>query len=129
LARAMFSKVAGGPPASPAVWEARAWVGRCDHELGELKAARERFAEVIRTANTPAAADGLRLARYFRLLVIREMPPEGGEQPGPVILAAGERWIKDYPNHARTPEGPGIRCLLARVLTAEAGQPGLRRAP
>jgi hypothetical protein len=88
--------------------------------------ARTKFQEVI-TAGVPAASEGIRLARYFRLLAIKEKPAsfiinEAEKKLGanPIVIAAATRWRADYPRFLKTPEGVGTTFLLAQVLLEEA---------
>ncbi len=113
-ANKVLEKLAGLDDTNPTCWVARAWAGRCWNELGEPKKARARFAEILE-APPRVAADGQRLARYFRLLVIKDQP-EPMEKPAEIILEAGTRWLADYPGYLKTPEGYGMRYLLAEVL-------------
>jgi hypothetical protein len=116
-ARKVLEKVAGQDATNPICWQAKAWLARCHHELGEPKKARQRFAEILGEGRY--AAEGQRLARYFRLLVIRESP-EPDEKPDDIIQEAAGRWVRDYPGFARTPEGYGVRYLLADALMKKA---------
>jgi hypothetical protein len=102
----------------PVCWQARAWAGRCDDELGEPKKARARYALIL-AASPGAAAEGQRLARYFRMLVIKDSP-EPGEKPLEMVADAATRWLADYPRYGKSREGYGVRYLLARVLVDTA---------
>jgi ATP-dependent protease HslVU (ClpYQ) peptidase subunit len=103
---------------NPICWIARAWVGRCYDELGLPKKARESFTQIL-DGPPRIAADGQRLARYFRLLVIKDSP-EPKEKPLDIIIEAGSRWIADYRPYLKTPEGYGMRFLLAEALAGRA---------
>jgi hypothetical protein len=102
----------------PIGWQARAWAGRCDDELGEPKKARARFTEIF-SAPATVAAEGQRLARYFRMLTIKDSP-EPGEKPLELITDAANRWLAEYPRHQKGPEGCGVRYLLAEVCVDRA---------
>jgi hypothetical protein len=117
-ANGVLEKVAATDDTNPICWVARAWAGRCWDEYGEPKKARARFTEIL-DAPTRVAADGQRLARYFRLLVIKDSP-EPKEKPADIIIEAGTRWLRDYPGYLKTPEGYGMRFLLAEMLAAKA---------
>lgn len=112
-AQTALEKIADGDATDPMVWAAKAWLGRCYHELGVPSKARSRYAEVIESS-TPAAEEGQRLARYFRLLVIKEKPDTSDKVPF-VLYDSAERWLSYYRNFHNTPEGYGIRYLLAQV--------------
>jgi hypothetical protein len=112
--------LAGGNVNRSVTWIARAWLGRCYDFNGNPKEARKKYAEIL---NTPARAadDGKRLARYFYLLAFKQTvdPDEQKRLPQTIIREAGS-WIRDYPRHWNTPEGHGIRYLLAQTLIAQA---------
>jgi hypothetical protein len=115
----LLEPIAAGDAANPFTWQARAWIGRCSFELGDPKKARAKFTEVLGAERQAAAAEGQRLARYFRLIVIKENP-EPKENAPAVISDAGARWLADYPGHLNTPEGYGARYLLAEAYADEA---------
>jgi hypothetical protein len=115
----LLEPVAAGDTSEPFTWQARAWVGRCYFELGDPKKARTKLTEAVNADRPTAAAEGQRLARYFRLLVIKENP-EPKENAAEVIAADGARWLADYPGHLNTPEGYGVRFLLAEAYADEA---------
>jgi tetratricopeptide (TPR) repeat protein len=117
-ANKVLEKLAGQDDTNPTCWVAKAWAGRCWNELGEPKKARARFTEIL-DGPPRVAAEGQRLARYFRLLVIKDQP-EPMEKPAEIILEAGNRWLAEYPGYLKTPEGYGMRYLLAEVLAEHA---------
>jgi hypothetical protein len=121
-ARKALEKIAGGDESSPVTWEARAWVGRCQDELGTPKDARVTYDSILR-ANTRAAVRGMRLARYFQILALKETidPAEKKTLPATIIDKA-TRWLTDYPGYVNTPEGQGIRYELAQVYLEQAEQ-------
>src|SRR5262249_3013485 len=99
---------------NPLCWEADAWLGRCQHLAGDPNKARAKFAEIL-NENTKAAAAGKRLASYFRLLVLLEGQPAAGENPQQTVKKAATQWIRADTTYLDTPEGQGIRWLLARA--------------
>lgn len=106
---------------NPLRWRALAWLGRCQHEQGELPAARARFAAVRDVAaRNPAAFEAGRLASYFRLLVIDEKA-EANENPQQIIETETALWLRNYPRAINTPEGCGVRFLQAKYLVQRAG--------
>jgi hypothetical protein len=119
--RKELEKLVGLDNNNPIKWRAMAWLGRCLHELGEPVKARARYAEVIDIGGRiPAAQDGVRLAQYFRLLVINEKA-EAGEDRGKLIETGCASWLKTYPRMTNTPEGCGIRFLQANSVLEKAG--------
>ena len=121
-AQAALEKVAGGDATNPLTRQARAWVGRCIHQLGKPQEARKRFTEL--QAGAPKSDPGRRLARYFWILAFKETtaPDEKKKLPELVIKEATE-WVQDYPNYLNTPEGYGVRLELAEMLFKESEDP------
>jgi hypothetical protein len=126
-ANKVLEKVAEGAANDKVTWQARAWVARSIQELGEPKKARDKYLEIT-DATGPDAKDGRRLARYFLLLAAKETKEAPGKRPveGYIIERATD-WIRDYPSYARTPEGYGVRYLLAETLLAESENPKLTK--
>ncbi len=125
-AQKVFDKLAAGDANDKITWQARAWSGRCFQELGEPKKARAKYNDIL-AATVPAARDGKRLARYFSLLALQEAPEETEKKNlnSYIILRASD-WIAEYHNYAHTPEGYGIRFLLAETLIKEAEDSAVR---
>ena len=98
---------------NPACWVAHAWYGRCLHENGDPNKARAEYTRILEAPATHAA-EAQRLARYFRLLAMRETPELPKETPAFIIKTAKD-WLKDYPGYLKTPEGQGLRYFLAKV--------------
>jgi hypothetical protein len=99
---------------NPLFWVAQAWLGRFTDENGNPPQARQRLGEVL--AQTGKYADaGKRLAGYFRLLVVHEAGDPAVKDKNKEIRDAALRWLRDYPGYKNTPEGFGIRFLLAEA--------------
>jgi hypothetical protein len=98
---------------NPVCWVARAWVGHAYDQNGDPKQARLKLQEVLDQTD-PAALPGKRLARYFRLLLDKAPEPTDATRLA-AIRTEAERWLKDYPNFVSTPEGFGVRYLLAQA--------------
>ena len=103
---------------NPIGWMARAWNGRCYQELADPAHARSEY-EKIMDADV-RAKDAKRLARYFRLLTIREVHEKG--EDGAYIIRQAKDWIADYSGYLKTPEGYGLRYLLAKVYYDETNE-------
>jgi hypothetical protein len=127
--RKALEVIASGDPRYSITWKARAWLGRVVFEVQTADKAREKFAEVIGAGERTAAAEGIRLARYFRLLVIRRAPSDAEKKDKrgipAIIIDRAQGWRKDYPRHHKTPEGYGITFLLAQSYLERAAQPKL----
>jgi hypothetical protein len=123
-ARRLLDPLASGPATSPVTWKAMAWQGRIIFQTEKAEDARSKFTQVLNGARYPAAAEGIRLARYFRLLAIREKPEPADTKvaggPNRLIREGGEAWITDYRRYQNTPEGYGLKYLLAQTYLATA---------
>jgi hypothetical protein len=118
----VLEKVASGDVTSSLVWQAQAWLARCIDESGDPKKAREKL-NIIIDDTTPAARDAQRLARYFRLLVYQEQKEKDYLN---TIEESANRWIRDFPRYLKTPEGYGVRFVLAQVLLEKSENPTLK---
>ena len=125
-AQKVFATVMAKDDANPACWVARAWYGRCYHENGDPNKARGEYTKIL-DADKAHAAEAQRLSRYFRLLAMREKP-DLPKEDGPFIIKTAKDWIKDYPGYLKTPEGQGLRYLLAKVEFQET-QENAKLAP
>lgn len=126
--REALQKIAGKDQSKSVSWQAEAWLGRCYQETGEPKKARAKYSLLVENA-APPAQDARRLARYFRLLCIKQDPdPTQDKDPVATIKEAAARWLKDYPQFHKTPEGYGVMYLLADAIVQEADKPNIPQA-
>jgi hypothetical protein len=124
-AQQMLEKLGQGDPANKVTWTARAWAGQCLYRLDDPKAV-DKLNEV--TSGTGSAVqEGKRLARYFILLAWqkRKQAPDGKTPLDTYLRGRCEDWLRDYPSYGRTPEGYGIRFLLAEILLRDSENPKL----
>jgi hypothetical protein len=112
---------------NPLHWVGQAWLGRFLDESGDPPAARKKFAEVLDQTGKQAAA-GQRLARYFRLLVVKEGGDPSIKDKPKEIKDGATHWLKDYPTYLNTPEGFGVRYLLAEADVQLTAEPKITRA-
>lgn len=125
-AEKLLNPLVGGAVTHPITWKARAWRGRILHQIKSADAARAVYQEVIAGGDLPAAAEGVRLARYFRMLVMQAQPNDEdkkykGTGTGPAwrIIDSATDWRKRYPQQLwKTPEGCGVTFLLAQTYSA-----------
>lgn len=103
-------------------WQALAWVGKCWLELDNPGEARRVFAQVEHEGTQPAAAGGLRLAKYGQLLLL-DRGAGVRSRPADVIRGATE-WLDRFRYDVNTSEGRGVRYLLAKNLVARSGVTG-----
>lgn len=101
----------------PTCWLARAYLGRCHNENGDPGKARSTWA-VIFADNTPASNAAKRIARFYRLELLVSTD---AKDENPIQLA--EDWRKTYPTFRNTPEGCGVRYILANLKFRAAAQP------
>jgi TolA-binding protein len=120
-AKKLLEPIASGSPRQPMTWKARAWLGRILFETETTDKAHAKFQEVLLADKaTPAAAEGVRLAKYFRLKVIQKAPRKEEEKTAvATIIASARNWRRDYRRYRNTPEGQGIAFLLAQTLVGE----------
>jgi hypothetical protein len=109
-------------------WQAAAWMGRCFNELGSPNDARKSLNKLlgkqVTPANSAALGDARRLARYFLMELPKENPSTKDSVHVADTIKAARDWLKDYPRHLNTPEGYGVRYLLAEQLLIQAdGRP------
>ena len=118
-----FARLADADDDSPVTWQAQAWLGRCQFELGEPNKARQRFDALLRAG--PEAEEGRRLSGYFRLLLVKESPTQEEKEKGvaAVLISEASQWLARYPSYGNTPEGYGVRFLLAQVYQEVAAAP------
>jgi hypothetical protein len=123
-AKKALDELAAGAAGDPATWKARAWIGRIQHQIQSADNARKEFAAILGAGETPVTTEGVRLARYFRLLVIKEQPNDEDKKapggPNRIIIDSASTWRARYPRYLKTPEGCGITFLLAQTYLAEA---------
>ncbi len=117
-AKAEFQKVMAKDENGSIGWVARAWYGRCYQENGDNPHARAEYAKIMDA--DVRAKDAKRLTRYFRLIAIREKPDKG--EDAAYIIRAAKDWLADYSGYLKTPEGYGLRFLLAKVYFQETNE-------
>jgi len=113
-----MEKIASAKPESdPNNWKARAWSALFVMENGEPKKARPKLNEILLAPPANKAAnDAKRLARYFYLQVVKDAPEPTEKNVETIIEKNGQAWLTDYKGYLKTPEGYGVRMLLAKKL-------------
>jgi hypothetical protein len=106
---------------NPTSWLARAWAAYAYQEFGDPEKSRTKLKDVA-TENAKVAEAGKRVARYYLMKLNFESPKEKGD-PTAALLKDAESWmkdyaaLKDYAPYGNTPEGYGVRFLLAVAHT------------
>lgn len=110
-----MEKLANRPETDPQTWKAKAWIALYLMENGEPKKARPKLIEILTVSPTNKAAnDAKRLARYFYLQVVKDAPDPSEKDVDKIIQNNSNKWLEDYKSYLKTPEGYGIRMLLAK---------------
>lgn len=114
----LFQQVAKSDPQGRIGWQAKAWLIRCFQEsdsLAEAQAAYRAIVDAKKKAAPPP--DIVRMARYFMLQgVLRNL---NNRAPLKTLADESRKWLKDYPADISTPEGYGVRYLLADALARQ----------
>ena len=111
-ARNIFEKVMYIDDKEPICWIARAWFAQCNFSLGEEKKFESAYKDFINKRNNPAAAAGLRVARYFNVLNNFQ---QGSVQKAEQLEKDATEWLRDYSAYRETREGLGARYFLALI--------------
>lgn len=110
----------------PAGWLAKVWVGRCAEELDSKPEAR-RVYESVAGEKSDAAADAARTASYL-LLRLQARDDQVPNRPAHIqkLIQACDDWLTRYKSAVQTPDGQGVRYVLAGLLEEQAFA-GVRR--
>lgn len=110
----------------PVSWLARVWAGRCAEELDNKPEAR-RVYEAVAGEKSEAATDAARSASYL-LLRFQARDEQVPNRPAHVqkLIQACDDWLTRYKPGVQTPDGQGVRYILAGLLEEQA-LAGVRR--
>ncbi len=117
-AQPALEKLAKGDPKSPSTYQAQAWLARTLNEIGRPADAYKMLNTLI-AEKAPESENGKRLARYFLMLTIPQVPTIK-EDRTKLVQATGEAWLKSYPTFLNTSEGDGVRFTLAQSYLGQA---------
>jgi len=110
-----MEKLSNRPETDPQTWKAKAWIALYLMENGEPRKARPKLIEILTVPPTNKAAnDAKRLAKYFYLQVIKDAPDPSEKDVDKIIQTNSNKWLDDYKSYVKTPEGYGIRMMLAK---------------
>ncbi len=116
IAQNVLESIANSDSSFPQTWAAKAWVARCFHEYGKIMDARVKLKELI--ALPRATEESRRLARYFLMLALEESTDKNKATE---IEDLGREWLRLYDrNYRHTPEGYGVRYLMAAIHLGRA---------
>jgi hypothetical protein len=125
-ARAVLGKLSRGSDENPVTWQAKVWLGRLADEEEDRAAARKAY-ETLAAEKAPAAEAAARTASYLLLrLQAREEAVPNRAAHVQKVVAGCEDWLKRFRGAANTPEGQGVRYVLASMLE-EQGMAGVMR--
>ncbi|HEY1375542.1 MAG TPA: hypothetical protein VGF55_02050, partial [Gemmataceae bacterium] len=125
-ARAVLVAVSKAGDDNPLSWQAKVWLGRLAEEIEAKPEAVRRYTELTKE-QSPAAAEAARTAAFLllRLQAEDERVPDRAGHVRQVVNGC-EDWLKKYRTAVNTPEGQGVRYVLATLLEEQA-RPGIVR--
>jgi hypothetical protein len=125
-ARDVLNRVSKADENDPASWQAKVWLGRLAEEIDAKPEAIKRYTELTKETS-PAAAAAARSAAYhlLRLQALDERVPDRAAHIRQVAAACDD-WLKKNRAVSNTPEGQGVRFILAELLEEQA-RPGIVR--
>jgi len=112
----ILKKVAAEDDTDPLCWQAKAWLIRCYQEIDSPDEAAKMSARLVDRAGAPPEVQ--RLARYFSLLGMRREIDD--LKVNRRLAVSAEKWLADYRADHNTPEGQGVRYLLAETYLHRA---------
>lgn len=113
-AKKVFEKLMYMDDKEPLCWQGRAWAAQCDFMAGEEENAKRAFADLMAKKNTvPAAAAGVRVARYFGIFRAFDKDARTERQRWERAEKEASDWLRDYPTYRNTHEGIGARYYQA----------------
>ena len=110
---------------NPIAWQAKIWLGRLAEDIDAKQEAVKRYTDLAKET-APVAAAAARTAAYLllRLQAGDEQVPDRG--PSPQGHGRMRRMVAQYRGATNTPEGQGVRYVLAMLLEEQA-RPGIIR--
>jgi hypothetical protein len=113
---ASLEKAGNRDSKNPTCWLARAWAAYAYQELGDPEKSRIRLNDVA-TEIGKHAEPGKRLARYYLMKLNFESPKASADptKAAKALQEEADKWVKDYASSMNTPEGFGVRYLLAQA--------------
>ncbi|HEV3261406.1 MAG TPA: hypothetical protein VG013_31430 [Gemmataceae bacterium] len=123
----ILKKVAAEDDSNPICWNAKAWLMRCHQEIDSPDEPTKIYAQIVDKGAAPPEVQ--RLAKYFRMLGMKKDIED--PKKNRVLATLGEKWLVEYRADHHTPEGDGVRYLLAEtylhraLLMPKAQQNGL----
>jgi hypothetical protein len=126
-AKKVFEKVMYQDDKESLCWVARAWAAESDYKAGDMESATRSFQDLMNKKASPAAAAGVRVARYFGIFHSFEKNDKLDAR-GKLLKAQKEAadWLRDYAGYRNSAEGVGARYYLAFVRM-ELGKTGVQR--
>ena len=119
-AKKLFEMIRYEDEKLPIRWIAMAWGAQCDLKAGDAGASEKTMTELLGKKTVPAAAAGIRVARYFTIL----NNFANSARDYAKLEKDTEAWLKDYASQRDSTEGLGCRYYLA-LAKKNNGIPGL----
>jgi hypothetical protein len=125
-AKKLLTVLAAGDETDPLTWQAKVWQGRLSEEIDARPEAVRIYSELAKQT-APAAAAAARTAGYLflRVQANEEQAPDRAARVRQVVSAC-EDWLKTHRDVIDSPEGQGVRYILATLLEEQA-RPGIVR--
>ncbi|MCE9532684.1 MAG: hypothetical protein K8T89_16425 [Planctomycetes bacterium] len=125
-AKKLFETIMAVDDKLPICWIARAWSGYADIKAGDPVAGEKILADILTKRTNPAAAAGIRVARYFIILNTFENSNKDPRGTLTKLELDTTNWLRDFPSYRETMEGMGARYYLA-VAKRELGKLDIQR--
>jgi hypothetical protein len=125
-AKEVLGRVSKAGDDNPVAWQAKVWLGRLAEEIDAKPEAIRRYTDLAKEG-APAAAAAARTAAFL-LLRLQAGDEQAPDRPAQVrkITTDCEDWLRKYRGAVNTPEGQGVRYVLATLLEEQA-RPGIFR--
>jgi hypothetical protein len=119
-AQKIFERIMFTDEKLPICWIARAWATQAQLKAGDAGASERSMKDLMERKNSPVAAAGVRIGRYFAIL--NTFDGSGGDYAK--LEKETDSWLADYKGFRDTAEGLGCRFYLASARSKIAFSKG-----